>query len=585
MEVPGELAGPSDKDLNYFCIPCGIDGLKEQAYGYCQDCEEHLCESCYNHHRRQRPSRNHVLLVKERMLQRPKTGNITKDRITEFCTKHGDKPQEFFCNKHGSTACSVCVTLEHKHCKVDYIPDVSESVSDELDTLINRMETLIKKCKSNVKNAGTETINAEQMYKEVAEAIHQFREEINECLDRMEADIMADAETYARREKCKQENVKEESLHIAEEMKSTMSMLKGLSEENKLNQLFIEMKNAESHVLRLSSKEQQMAKDSKSVGDVKFIRNQNIIDQLRKENVLGTLSTLRNTSADSAACAKTVKSINMRSFIDKEPCSIAGMVMISSTQMIVADISNSKIKMIDVDNEKLVSEISVSSAPRDIIKIPQNKLAVALVNAKHIQIMSFNDTSVALDRYLYVGEESYCIAYCQDKLVVGCNYNPFPFPMSFFFGKLVILDLDGNIIQVFDSLKLYGGPEKITISRDEKFIYVSDYNIMSQFKFLKVDWQGNIVQRFQDKAYKRPVGIQELEDGTLLVCYIDSHNIVRLSSSFKKCRIEGLENTEILHPHAVTYSQSDSKLYISCSSKKGFFGPRDLLKVFSITWV
>jgi DNA-binding beta-propeller fold protein YncE len=62
------------------------------------------------------------------------------------------------------------------------------------------------------------------------------------------------------------------------------------------------------------------------------------------------------------------------------------------------------------------------------------------------------------------------------------------------------LDFDGNIVDVFDTPGLFGGPKKIVISSDEKFIYVSDYNNVSKrSKFLKIDWQGNIVQRFEDQ--------------------------------------------------------------------------------------
>jgi hypothetical protein len=59
---------------------------------------------------------------------------------------------------------------------------------------------------------------------------------------------------------------------------------------------------------------------------------------------------------------------------------------------------------------------------------------------------------LSLDRRIDVGEWCYCVAYCQDKLVVGCSCCP---------GKLVILGLDGHMIQVFDTPGLFNGLEKI----------------------------------------------------------------------------------------------------------------------------
>ncbi|XP_060593629.1 E3 ubiquitin-protein ligase TRIM71-like [Ruditapes philippinarum] len=574
MEVSGKFAVSSEQDSNLYCFPCDREGLKEPAFGYCQDCEEHLCESCYKHHRKPKPTMNHVLLDKDRMPQQSKSGNTNNDQITDFCTKHSDKPLEFYCNTHESNMCYVCVTLEHKHCKVDYIPDVSGNVSGELEKLIDRMETLMQKCKSNVRIAETATANIEHMYTAVVEDIQVFRNEINECLDKMEAEIMRDAKSLALTAKSKQENVMTGSLHIAEEMSSTMSMLKSLSDENKRNKLFIEMKHAEPQVAKLSDKEKQLAEDIKTDAEIIFIQNEKTLNKLKSSNILGTISAYRRPCAESAVCVQYEREIQVQPPSDKSRSNILGMVLISTTNMIVADYNNKKIKIINIDTGTLVSEIILSSSPRDVIKLPQNKLAVALPAEKCIQIVSYTDTSLSLDRRIDVGESCYCVAYCQDKLVVGCNFNP---------GKLVILDLDGNIIQVFDTPGLFKGPDKIVISSDEKFMYVSNYD-GQQSEVVKVDWQGNVLQRFADQGYIYPKGIQELEDGTLLVCYTDSSNIVRLSSSFKKCEIVGLEKTDFYNPVAVYYNDRNHKLYISCSSESGKSSPRDIIKIFSVKW-
>ncbi|XP_060571550.1 uncharacterized protein LOC132729739 [Ruditapes philippinarum] len=573
MEASGKFAVSAEQDSNLYCLPCNRYSLKRPAFGYCHDCEEHLCERCCKHHRKQKPSMNHVLLDKGRMPQQSKTGNINNDQITDFCTKHSDKLLEFYCETHDSNACYVCVTLDHKHCNVDYIPDVSGNMSGELDNLIDRMETLIQKCKSNVKIAETVTANIEQMYKAVVEDIQVFRNEINECLDKMEADIMRDAKSYALTAKCQQENVKTESLHIAEEMSSTMSILKSLSDENKRNKLFIEIKHVGPQVERLSDEEKQLVEDNKTDGDVKFIRNEMMLGQLKNNNSLGTIFKYRRHCAESTLCVQYERSMQVKYSSDNKQCDISGMVLISTTNMIVADKNNNKIKIINIDTGTLVSEISLSSSPLDVIKLLQNKFAVALCGEKCILIMSYTDTSLSLDRRIDVGESCYCVAYCQDKLIVGCNSNP---------GKLVILDLDGNMIQSFDTPGLFHGPEKIVISRDEKFMNVSDCYITS--KFMKLDWKGNVVRTFKDQGYERPTGIQELEDGTLLVCYRDSSNIVRLSSSFKKCEIVGIEKTDLYNPLAVLYNDRDHKLYISCSSEKIKFYPRDIIKILSIKW-
>jgi hypothetical protein len=305
---------------------------------------------------------------------------------------------------------------------------------------------------------------------------------------------------------------------------------------------------------------------------IQFDRNQKLLDRLKNGEKFGTISTYRKSSEDTEICVNYERSHNVTFPSDKEKSNVVGMVMVSATQIAIADYDNKKIKTIDVNTGSLLLEKTLSSAPRDVIKLSQNKLAVALRVEKCIQIMSYTDTSLSLDHRIDVGELCYCVAYCQNKLVVGCNINP---------GKLVILGLDGQMIQVFDTPGLFDGPKKIVISGNEKCMYVSDYFVLqSKGKCMKIDWQGNVVQRFEDQCYEGPQGIQELEDGTLLVCFYNSHNIVRLSSSLKKCEITGLEKINLSYPKAVTYSESNHKLYVSCSSQQGR-GSNDTIKVFN----
>ncbi|XP_060602491.1 E3 ubiquitin-protein ligase TRIM45-like isoform X2 [Ruditapes philippinarum] len=572
MEVSGKVTSTSKTNFNLYCITCDTDGLKEPAYGFCQDCQEHLCKSCFQHHRRSRLSRNHVLLDKDAMPTQQTAVDVNTDVITDNCTNHRDKPLEFYCNNHKTVACYVCVTLEHKQCKVDYIPDVSGNISGELIDLNKKMEDLVKKCEYNIMKASAATKQLEQSRGKVVEDIRLLRKEINDRLDEMESMMIKEAEAVVNTATYKIKNIKVVCEKIAEEVKRSQSILNALKEAKKQNKLFIVMKNATPRMMTLESEEIQIVKDNMTYDDIQFDRNEKLLDQLKSEKNFGTISTYRKPSEDTEICANNERSHNVTFPSDKERSNVVGMVMVSATEMVIADYDNKNIKMIDVNSGSLLSEETLSSAPRDVIRLPQNDLAIALPGEKCIQIMSYIDTSLSLDRRIDVRELCNCVAYCKDKLVVGCNYN---------LGKLVILGLDGKLIQVFDTPGLFDRPKNIVISRDEKFMYVSDYSRYIASKCIKLDWQGNVVQSFTDKGYRGPQGIQELSDGTLLVCYNGSHKIVRLSSSFKKCEITGLEKINLFFPNAVTYSESNNKLYVSCSSDK-VWGSNDTIKVFNV---
>ncbi|XP_060600340.1 uncharacterized protein LOC132753821 [Ruditapes philippinarum] len=579
MEVPGklDLGAVNADDSTLVCLPCEIDGLKEPAYGFCQDCQEHLCETCFKHHRRPRPMRNHVLVDQESMpktqVNAPTASDMSGD-TADFCKKHQDKPLEFYCRDHTSVACYVCVTLEHKQCKVDYIPDVSGNLSDEMTDILEQMQALITKCQSNIEYVSKAAQNLDQSHAKVVEDIKVFRKEINECLDRMETRILKEADTIVKEAKCSQETVKSALLEITEELECSHSLLRSLQEQNKQNKLFIEINNVGKSLPILTDKKKDVLHANTTKKCIQFNRNASIMDFLKTEKNYGTLSTFVLPCPDRAIYLQYMDTVDMKQTSEKEISHIYGMVMIAPTKMVVADNKNENIKLIDVEKKEVVTEVKMCSYPLDVTTLPDKKLAVTLFNETFVQILSYSDAKLSLDQRIYVRETCTGVAYGQDKLVVSCWGSK----------KIIILNLQGKILNVLGSPAIFYGPVTVLISKDETFIYVSDADWSQNSKVLKMDWKGNIKTVYEESIYKSPYGQKQLDDETIVVCYRYSNTILRLTSSLKKCDIIGLEKTNIYCPTAVTYCDREQKLYVSCSSEKNKI-QADIVKVFHVKWI
>ncbi|XP_060600118.1 E3 ubiquitin-protein ligase TRIM33-like [Ruditapes philippinarum] len=151
MAVPGKkesqklsstLSQGGAEDFDIFCEQCDRDDIRLPAFGYCVDCEVHLCQTCFNTHRRPKPLRHHQLLDKDHMPDKqnipkslkPTSGGKTAD-LTKSCPKHTNEIIKFFCHDHNTLICSVCVTLQHTptSCHVDYIPDLSGQILDSTE--------------------------------------------------------------------------------------------------------------------------------------------------------------------------------------------------------------------------------------------------------------------------------------------------------------------------------------------------------------------------------------------------------------------------------------------------------------------
>ncbi|XP_060602567.1 uncharacterized protein LOC132755694 [Ruditapes philippinarum] len=579
MEVPGKLdpGAVSAEDSTLVCLPCENDGLKEPAYGFCQDCQEHLCETCFKHHRRPRPMRNHVLIDKESMpktqVNAPIASGMSGDKA-DFCKKHQDKPLEFYCRDHTSVDCYVCVTLEHKQCKVDYIPDVSGILSDEMTDILEQMEALITKCKSNIFYVSKAAQDLDQSHAKVVEDIKVFRKEINECLDKMETRILKEADTIVKEAKCSQETVKAASLEITEELECSHSLLRSLQEQNKQNKLFIEIKNVGKSLPILTDKEKNALHANTTNDCIQFTRNASIIDFLKTENSYGTLATFVQPYPDRAIDLQYIDTIDIKQISEKEKCSITGMVMVTPTKMVVADNKNKNVTLIDIEKNVVVTEVKMSLGPVDVITLPEKKLAVTLNGETFLQILSYSDAKLSLYKLIDVRNKCNGVAYSRGKLIVSSAESK----------KIIIINLEGEILDVLGSPTIFYGPTRVLISNDESFIYVSDTDWKQKSKVLKMDWKGNVNTVFEEPKYQSPYGQEQLEDETILICCRNSHTILRLSSSLKKCDIIGLEKANIYLPTAVTYCEAEQKLYVSCPSQKE--KPRaDIVKVFHVKWI
>jgi hypothetical protein len=255
------------------------------------------------------------------------------------------------------------------------------------------METLARKFKFKVKVTENATANKEKMFKKIAEDLQMISQEINDFLDQMEAENIKDAKARKHKVKSTQENVNAESLLIEEEMPRTLYRLKEYSNEDKQQyKLFHEMTQIVPQVARQLENEKQLVEDK---GDITFVPSKEIVHQVKNDKYIGTISTHRRLSPDSTIYAKYERTLQMQPSFDKEQCHILGMILISNEQMIVADYNNNKIKMIDICNGRLISQISLSSEPRDVIKLSLNQVAVALPDEQHIQIMSYTYTSMS----------------------------------------------------------------------------------------------------------------------------------------------------------------------------------------------
>ncbi|XP_053389352.1 E3 ubiquitin-protein ligase TRIM33-like, partial [Mercenaria mercenaria] len=150
--IHGSVSKGSAEDFDHRCEPCLAIGQHIQSRGFCVDCQEYLCKNCFAYHKRTKASKHHQLLDKSNMGGHI-VGNKSLAMCTEKCVIHKKEIIKFFCTDHEFLGCTDCITLNHRTCKIDYIPDKCAGIGDsdeyrktlrELDRKMKDIDAVIK---------------------------------------------------------------------------------------------------------------------------------------------------------------------------------------------------------------------------------------------------------------------------------------------------------------------------------------------------------------------------------------------------------------------------------------------------------
>ncbi|XP_060604876.1 transcription intermediary factor 1-alpha-like, partial [Ruditapes philippinarum] len=533
MAVPGKKASQKfsttisqggAEDFDIFCEICDRDDIRLPSFGYCVDCEEHLCHTCFSNHLRPKPSRHHQLLDKEHMPQKQNLHKSSKsapsalaDDLTKPCTKHTKEVIKFYCHDHNALICSVCVTLEHTptSCHVDYIPDISGQIVDssELKKTLKDINTLTDKCSQISKDLQQRVALSTTSLQDALTEIEKFRKEINHRLDELKKNVRDTAATIQSDNNDKLKTTETTCDVINKSLQASADTLKHLNSHKKTDQLFVELKIAQ----QLIQNNEKTTSQLPTVNDFDvyiFEPNQAIKNVVQDEKSLGILSNkkLEQPAKPKNQFAVAMKmssprNINAKTSSDKRTCYITGLTVSSPNKIFAADHLNKSVKMIDIING-VITQLQLDLYPWDVTIVSGDSLAVTIPQSETIQFISFSHDSLSLKNKLTVDGQCNGISYHQGKMAVT-----FKCP-----AKLQIMDLKGNteitVDTDFSGGSIFRVARFVTTNYDS--IYVSDNGKAMIARF---NWQGQLMERragisslmeVENKLYRREQLIEEL---------------------------------------------------------------------------
>ncbi|XP_060552841.1 uncharacterized protein LOC132714108 [Ruditapes philippinarum] len=544
VDLLGSVAEGSEEDFDHCCEPCLTTGQRIVAHGFCVTCQEYLCKTCHDVHRKTKVLRNHKILQRYDF-NKIQTTRKSKNECTEMCQVHKKEIIKFYCPSHHALGCNDCITLGHRTCNVDYIPEKCEGVADgkEFDDVMQKLCDKLKKAEDISKKAKGKRINTNDYNKVIMKAITEFRKEINDRLDLMQKDVLNNAEEIKSNNNKIIQHVLDKCENMISGIKCLQSSLHASKSTHQDGQLYIDMKRAESTLKsdELIDAEQTLLHTNMHYS---FQRNSELETLLCAKMVFGEI--VDHSRHEPSKVTKTVDHLSWKENINVKTWDITGCAVLDTNKLVLSDYRNNKIKLVSIENRRVQKKKALDSMPFDIAVMSQDQFAVTMPHIKEIVVMTTND-KLSCVRSIKVDRACYGIDFNHDRLYVTCRSPP----------SVILLNTHGDILNKFPLQFL--SPDyipHIAVSKESKLLYISDRGNDS---ITSVSLQGEVTATYKHTDLRGPEGMLLLDDGSLLVCCYSNGTIHKVSGDLKQGKMMYKDETNLC---SICYSSRYNEVYV-----------------------
>jgi hypothetical protein len=445
---------------------------------------------------------------------------------------------------------------DHKTCKVEFIPDIADEFTngEKYKAILTRLEKLQTKIDSKIKATATGREACANEFVFAVQEIKRFRKEIEDYLNKMEQTILKECERL-RKENVNDITKNEDFLKtIKSELYDIVDCLK--SKSKKTTDLFVEAKQTEA---RLSQLEQDM-KQNVNMVFTEFERNSDLNAMVCGSCNLGKLSSKTFCYNSSMECSIAEfepvfdSKINVHSNADKHDAAISNMLLLSSDAFLCVDRDNYSVKVVNIKQKCISSQILLKSWPWDITFLATDQIAVTLPDIEKICFLSIKDKKLTSIREIKVNGECRGIAHYQNTFVVSFVDPP----------KLQILRLDGVVVRNIAAGTL-GWPGCVEVNVCWSSFFVSDFEKSSLMKF---SFDGKLLATYKDISFNNPRSFTVCEDGSVLVCSSGNNTLHLVSQDCRKIKILPIETDRLDRLQSVCFNEATSTLYLSNKTGK-----------------
>ena len=560
--------GASDEAYDIVCGPCKTDNVKKEAKHYCEQCQEHLCDSCQDTHRKLKATKNHSILSGHHM---PTSSDvIQRPACSVYCNCNQNQEVEVYCEEHHDVICDSCATVKHRRCKTFSIQDKSRSYpTKKLDFIIDKTKTLRMKIEQLQQERDKDRTNITRMKDTCRKEITTFRKELNDFLDHLERDIIQDLEKYEK--KWKQ--------LIDDQIKSLTTTLKMIDLDYKL----LEETKYDNKAETMFASDIKISKSLSEYGavlddlqnnfersDLCFQRNSKLVELQQAIDSLGSIKEKDSVSYKGTSTkvvlgmkAQSSSQHNVQLDDDKENPCITECCFMPSGDLVLCNRNNYKLKLLD-RTFKVKDSLSLTDRPWSLSVIDNSNVIVTIPDTKQLQYVQLVPHMKA-GRVIKLDKMCWDVAVAGNEIYVSCHNNPGE-------GEVRVLDLSGNLKRKLglnkDGSYQFQRPNYLTVSTTGKKIFVSDENT-SIISCMTPD--GNIIYQYKDDDLRWPEALFVDAGDNIFVCDYSSHNVKVITADGRRYGTLISADDGIRCPFSIAFREADNMLVVGCYNQNNIF--------------
>ena len=114
----------------------GVD--ENPAIAHCLTCSDHLCESCFELHKKQKITHDHNTVMLKDLQQMDRKTGVKSVRRKLHCDEHKDELLKLFCKTCQKVICRDCALVKHRQHKYVFVHEFRQEAQKQLQVLVKK---------------------------------------------------------------------------------------------------------------------------------------------------------------------------------------------------------------------------------------------------------------------------------------------------------------------------------------------------------------------------------------------------------------------------------------------------------------